>query len=168
MQGEGPAGNCFRETVLSFWVRSHPMDNRRGTSLWFVLTFPIYETLSHRRSLTSLSPFPSGCHFSPRNCLQVMASEGLVAKHQPAPMFFQDPALVVPPAEGSHLTGAALMYSTHSAAHLAIFENQRRPGALRNLCRAGPTQLYFGFFACLRNIFHCFEFDENMCFPVNF
>lgn len=66
-------------------------------------------------------------------------------------------------AGGPHLTGAALMHSKHPSAHLAILENQsRRSGALRNLCGAGPTQLYFGVFACLRNIFHCFEFDENV------
>ena len=57
-------------------------------------------------------------------------------------------------AGGPHLTGAALMHSTHPSALLAIFENQRRrSGALRSLCGAGPTQLYFGVFACLRNIF---------------
>lgn len=83
-----------------------------------------------------------------------------MGKHQPSPMSFQEPVLVVHPVGGPHLTGVALIPSTHPSAHLAIFEKQRRrPGALRNLCGVG--QPYFGGFACLRNIFHCFEFDEN-------
>ena len=157
-------GNCTWYTFLPLeWGPTQRMDDRRWISLWFVFTIPFYETLGHSGSLKSLSLLLSGHLFNPRICLLVTAPERLVSKHQPSPVSFWDPVLVVHAAGGPHLTGAALMHSTHPSARLAIFENQRRrSGALRSLCGAGPTQLYFGVFACLRNIFHCFEFDENV------
>lgn len=37
-----------------------------------------------------------------------------------------------------------------------------RGRVLRSLSGPGQTQLQLEFFACLKNIFHCFEFDENV------
>ena len=88
----------------------------------------------------------SGRLFNPRTCLQVTAPEGLEVKHQPSPVSFQDPVLVVHPVGGPHLIGVALIHSTYPSAHLAIFEKQRRrPGALRNLCGVGQPSCILEF-----------------------
>lgn len=172
LPGEVRLELCLMDKLLFLWNEVTYNSWQKWTSVWLVFPFQFYDILGQWMNSAYLSQahlFPPYSAFwvlppcwGPVLSAHTIRGSGDQASASKTSLL-RILSWVVHPKENLYLICAPLIYSTHPSAQYAIFEIPRKETmGVRNLRRAGQTQLYFGFFACLKNIFHCFEFDENV------